>query len=46
MLYIHGWIYRIAEGTYRDLGVTVDSLDGRDAMAAHILDTTRRTANA
>ena len=24
-LYIHGWIYRIAEGRYRDLGVTIYS---------------------
>lgn len=24
-LHIHGWIYRIAEGVYRDLGVTADS---------------------
>ena len=27
-LRIHGWIYRIAEGTYRDLGVTVASAGG------------------
>lgn len=31
-LFIHGWIYRIAEGTYRDLGVSVASLNELDAM--------------
>jgi len=31
-LYIHGWIYRIAEGIYRDLGVTVSSLEQLGAM--------------
>lgn len=31
-LYIHGWIYRIAEGIYRDLGVSVNSLELLDTM--------------
>ena len=31
-LYIHGWIYRIAEGIYRDLGISVGSLDQLDTM--------------
>lgn len=31
-LYIHGWIYRIAEGIYRDMGITVQSLEQLDAM--------------
>ncbi len=31
-LYIHGWIYRIAEGVYRDMEITVQSLDELDAM--------------
>ena len=31
-IFIHGWIYRIAEGIYRDLGITVSSLEQLDAM--------------
>ena len=31
-LFIHGWIYRIAEGIYRDMGITVSSLDQLDEM--------------
>lgn len=31
-LYIHGWIYRIAEGIYRDMNVTVRSLAELDGM--------------
>jgi len=31
-LYIHGWIYRIAEGIYRDLGVSISSLEQLDSM--------------
>jgi carbonic anhydrase len=31
-LAIHGWIYTIADGIYRDLGVTVTSLEELDAM--------------
>lgn len=31
-LYIHGWIYRIAEGIYRDMNITVASLAELDAM--------------
>lgn len=33
-LFIHGWIYRIAEGIYRDMGITVDSLGELDRMRA------------
>lgn len=29
-LFIHGWIYRIAEGIYRDMKITVKSLDELD----------------
>ena len=31
-LYLHGWIYRIDEGIYRDMKVTVGSLNELDAM--------------
>ena len=31
-LYIHGWIYRIGEGIYRDMGITISSLDELDSM--------------
>ena len=31
-LEVHGWIYTIADGIYRDLGVSVKSLEGLDAM--------------
>ena len=31
-LFIHGWIYRIAEGIYRDMNITVGSLSGLDAL--------------
>jgi carbonic anhydrase len=31
-LEVHGWIYTIADGIYRDLGVTVNSLESLDAM--------------
>jgi len=31
-LYLHGWIYRIAEGIYRDMNVTVSSLAELDGM--------------
>jgi carbonic anhydrase len=31
-LFIHGWIYRIAEGIYRDMGITVSSLYQLDEM--------------
>ena len=31
-LFIHGWIYRIAEGIYRDMNITVGSLGGLDAL--------------
>lgn len=31
-LSVHGWIYRIAEGIYRDMKVSVTSLDELDAM--------------
>ena len=31
-LYVHGWIYRIAEGIYRDMGITIGSLDELDRM--------------
>lgn len=33
-LYIHGWIYRIAEGIYRDMGITVGGLDELDRLRA------------
>lgn len=33
-LFIHGWIYRIAEGVYRDMGITVSGLDELDRMRA------------
>ena len=31
-LYVHGWIYTIADGIYQDLGVTVGSLEQLDQM--------------
>ena len=31
-LYVHGWIYRIAEGIYRDMKITVASLAELDTM--------------
>jgi carbonic anhydrase len=31
-LEVHGWIYTIADGIYRDLGVSVNSLESLDAM--------------
>ena len=31
-LFIHGWIYRIAEGIYRDMNITVKSIDELDAF--------------
>jgi carbonic anhydrase len=31
-LFIHGWIYRIGEGIYRDMGITANSLEQLDAM--------------
>jgi carbonic anhydrase len=31
-LYLHGWIYRIAEGIYRDMKITVASLAELDKM--------------
>jgi len=31
-LFIHGWIYRIAEGIYRDMDITVRSLEELDAL--------------
>ncbi len=31
-LTVHGWIYTIADGIYRDLGVSIDSLADLDAM--------------
>jgi carbonic anhydrase len=31
-LHIHGWIYRIADGIYRDLSVSVNSLDELDTL--------------
>jgi carbonic anhydrase len=31
-LWIHGWIYRIAEGVYRDMNITVGSLAELDAL--------------
>lgn len=31
-LFIHGWIYRIAEGIYRDMNITIKSLDELDAF--------------
>lgn len=31
-LFIHGWIYRIAEGIYRDMNITVRSIDELDAF--------------
>ncbi len=31
-LAVHGWIYTIADGIYRDLGVSVDSLEKLDNM--------------
>ena len=33
-LFIHGWIYRIAEGIYRDMGITVGDLDELDRLRA------------
>jgi carbonic anhydrase len=33
-LYIHGWIYRIAEGIYRDMGITISSLEELDRTRA------------
>jgi carbonic anhydrase len=31
-LFVHGWIYTIADGIYRDLGVTVNTLAQLDAL--------------
>ncbi len=31
-LTVHGWIYTIADGIYRDLGVSADSLDRLDSL--------------
>ena len=31
-LFIHGWIYRIGEGIYRDMAITVNSLDQLNTM--------------
>jgi carbonic anhydrase len=31
-LFIHGWIYRIAEGIYRDMKITVKSIEELDAF--------------
>lgn len=31
-LFVHGWIYTIADGIYRDLSVTVNSLEQLDAL--------------
>lgn len=31
-LFIHGWIYRIAEGIYRDMDTSVNSLEQLDAL--------------
>ncbi|MEO5858117.1 MAG: carbonate dehydratase [Pyrinomonadaceae bacterium] len=31
-VFIHGWIYRIAEGVYRDMKITVQSLEELDAL--------------
>lgn len=31
-LYIHGWIYRIAEGIYRDMDISIDSLPALETL--------------
>ena len=38
-LFIHGWIYRIAEGIYRDMGITVSELDELDRLRAETFST-------
>ena len=45
-LYIHGWIYRIAEGIYRDMGITISSLEELDRMRAGTYSQTTDTPPA
>jgi carbonic anhydrase len=45
-LYIHGWIYRIAEGIYRDMGITISSLQELDRMRAGTFSQTADTPPA
>ena len=40
-LSVHGWIYTIADGIYRDLGVTVSSLSQLDAFRASTFEDRR-----
>jgi carbonic anhydrase len=45
-LYIHGWIYRIAEGIYRDMKITVSSLEQLQAMRERTFAAETRPAGA
>ena len=40
-LWVHGWIYTIADGIYRDLGVTISSLSQLDAFRASTFEERR-----
>jgi carbonic anhydrase len=42
-LFIHGWIYRIAEGIYRDMGITIGGLDELDRMRAETFSSKAET---
>lgn len=42
-LSVHGWIYTIADGIYRDLGVTVDSLAKLDSLRNATFDNRQKT---
>ncbi|MBX3243242.1 MAG: carbonate dehydratase [Acidobacteria bacterium] len=37
-LMVHGWIYTIADGIYRDLGVTLDSMQSLDDLRIKMFD--------
>jgi carbonic anhydrase len=42
-VFLHGWIYRIAEGIYRDMNITVKSLAELDAMRENTFHRKRDT---
>jgi carbonic anhydrase len=42
-LHVHGWIYYITDGIYRDLKVTVDSLDNLEALRVRMIERRRPT---
>jgi carbonic anhydrase len=43
-VFIHGWIYRIAEGVYRDMHITVRTLEELDALRARTFGSETRPA--